>query len=34
VRSGTTGEIDLSRVPARQRPDAVIDGVADLMDSL
>jgi HAD superfamily hydrolase (TIGR01450 family) len=34
VRSGTTGEIDLGRVPARQRPDAVIDSVADLVDRL
>ena len=34
VRSGTTGEIDLDRVPARLRPDAVIDTVADLLDSL
>ena len=34
VRSGTSGEIDLARVPARLRPDAVIDSVADLLDSL
>jgi HAD superfamily hydrolase (TIGR01450 family) len=34
VRSGTSGEIDLNRVPARLRPDAVIDGVGDLLDSL
>lgn len=34
VRSGTSGQIDLDGVPARQRPDAVIDTVADLLDSL
>jgi HAD superfamily hydrolase (TIGR01450 family) len=34
VRSGTSGEIDLDRVPARLRPDAVTDSVADLLDSL
>jgi HAD superfamily hydrolase (TIGR01450 family) len=34
VRSGTTGEIDLDRVPAHLRPDAVIDTVADLLGSL
>jgi 5'-nucleotidase len=34
VRSGTSGEIDLERVPARRRPDAVIDSVADLLDDL
>ena len=34
VRSGTSGEIDLDRVPARLRPDAVIDTVADLLDSM
>lgn len=34
VRSGTSGEIDLDRLPARLRPDAVIDTVADLLDSL
>jgi len=34
VRSGTSGEIDLDHVPARLRPDAVIDGVGDLLDSL
>src|SRR3984957_12231285 len=32
VRSGITGAIDLGRVPERQRPDAVVDGVADLLD--
>ena len=34
VRSGTSGEIDLDRVATRLRPDAVIDSVADLVDSL
>ncbi len=34
VRSGTSGEIDIDRVPARLRPDAVIDGVADLLAGL
>jgi HAD superfamily hydrolase (TIGR01450 family) len=34
VRSGTSGDIDLGSVPARRRPDAVIDSVADLLDSL
>jgi 5'-nucleotidase len=34
VRSGISGDVDLSRVPARRRPDAVIDGVADLLDRL
>jgi HAD superfamily hydrolase (TIGR01450 family) len=34
VRSGIAGTIDLERVPPRQRPDAVVDGVADLLDRL
>jgi HAD superfamily hydrolase (TIGR01450 family) len=34
VRSGISGRIDLDRVPARRRPDAVIDGVADLLPLL
>jgi HAD superfamily hydrolase (TIGR01450 family) len=34
VRSGISGGIDLSQVPTRQRPDGVIDGVADLLDRL
>lgn len=34
VRSGISGQIDLDRVPAPRRPDAVIDGVADLLDRL
>jgi HAD superfamily hydrolase (TIGR01450 family) len=34
VRSGISGEIDLDRLPDRQRPDAVIDRVADLLDVL
>jgi HAD superfamily hydrolase (TIGR01450 family) len=34
VRSGISGRIDLSQVPERRRPDAVVDDVADLLDSL
>ena len=34
VRSGTSGEIDLDRVPPRRRPDAVIATVADLLEGL
>jgi HAD superfamily hydrolase (TIGR01450 family) len=34
VRSGISGTIDLDAVPERRRPDAVIDGVADLLDRL
>lgn len=34
VRTGISGQIDLERVPERRRPDAVIDGVADLLPLL
>lgn len=34
VRSGISGAIDLERIPERRRPDAVIDGVADLLAAL
>ncbi len=34
VRSGISGRIELDRVPERQRPDAVVDGVAELLDWL
>ena len=34
VRSGISGAIDLTQVPDRQRPDAAIDGVAELLDWL
>jgi 5'-nucleotidase len=34
VRSGISGDIDLAKVAERRRPDAVIDGVADLLDRL
>lgn len=34
VRSGISGQVALDRVPARQRPDAVIDRVADLLERL
>jgi 5'-nucleotidase len=34
VRSGISGAIDLAKLPDRQRPDAVIDGVAELLEVL
>jgi HAD superfamily hydrolase (TIGR01450 family) len=34
VRSGTSGATDLERVPARHRPDVVVDAVADLLHRL
>jgi hypothetical protein len=34
VRSGITGQIDVDGIPERHRPDAVIDGVADLLPLL
>jgi hypothetical protein len=34
VRSGISGAIDLDAVPERRRPDAVIDGVGDLLGLL
>jgi HAD superfamily hydrolase (TIGR01450 family) len=34
VRSGISGQIDLSQVAPKRRPDAAIDGVADLLDLL
>jgi HAD superfamily hydrolase (TIGR01450 family) len=34
VRSGISGQIDLTQVPERRRPDAAVDGVADLLDWL
>jgi HAD superfamily hydrolase (TIGR01450 family) len=34
VRSGISGQIDLASVPERRRPDAAIDGVAELLDRL
>ncbi|MBV8988273.1 MAG: HAD hydrolase-like protein, partial [Solirubrobacterales bacterium] len=34
VRSGITGGIDLTRVPANRRPDAAVDGVAELLEWL
>jgi HAD superfamily hydrolase (TIGR01450 family) len=34
VRSGISGTVELDRVPERRRPDAVIDGVADLLTRL
>jgi HAD superfamily hydrolase (TIGR01450 family) len=34
VRSGISGTATLERLPARRRPDAVLDSVADLLDRL
>jgi len=34
VRSGISGPLELESIPPRQRPDAVIDGVADLLAML
>jgi HAD superfamily hydrolase (TIGR01450 family) len=34
VRTGMSGQVDLDKLPERHRPDAVIDGVADLLDAL
>ena len=34
VRSGISGGIDLDAVPERRRPDAIVDGVAELLDRL
>ena len=34
VRTGISGAIELDRVPERRRPDAVLDGVADLAEWL
>jgi ribonucleotide monophosphatase NagD (HAD superfamily) len=34
VRSGISGSIDLTRVPERRRPDAVIDGVEEMLEWL
>jgi HAD superfamily hydrolase (TIGR01450 family) len=34
VRSGISASVDLESVPERRRPDAAVDGVADLLDRL
>jgi len=34
VRSGISGKIDVDKVPRDRRPDAVVDGVADLLERL
>jgi ribonucleotide monophosphatase NagD (HAD superfamily) len=34
VRSGISGGMELDRLPAARRPDAVVDGVAELLDWL
>jgi NagD protein len=31
VRSGISGQVDLARVPERQRPDAVVEGVEEVL---
>ena len=34
VRSGISGDVELEQVPEGQRPDEVVDGVAELLDRL
>jgi len=34
VRSGISAAVELDKLPERHRPDAVIDGVSDLLDVL
>ena len=34
VRSGISGTVELGQVPEGQRPDEVVDGVAELLDRL
>ena len=34
VRSGMSGHVDIEKLPDRHRPDAVIDGVAELLNAL
>jgi NagD protein len=34
VRSGISGRVDLDRIPERRRPDAVVEGVAELLERL
>ncbi|WP_165874391.1 HAD-IIA family hydrolase [Rubrobacter taiwanensis] len=34
VRSGTSGSVDLARVPERRRPDAVVEGVGEILQWL
>jgi NagD protein len=34
VQSGTSGRVELGRLPERQRPDAVVQGVSELLDWL
>jgi hypothetical protein len=34
VRTGISGRVELDQVPERQRPDAVVDDVGDLLDWL
>ena len=34
VRSGISAKIDMSKLPARNRPHATVDGVAELLELL
>ena len=34
VRSGISGSLDLDSVPEERRPDAVIDGVGEMLERL
>ena len=34
VASGITGHLELGDIPARHRPDAIVGGVAELLDLL
>jgi ribonucleotide monophosphatase NagD (HAD superfamily) len=34
VRSGISGRVELDGIPAARRPDAIVDGVAQLLDWL
>ena len=34
VRSGISRAVDFGKLPARRRPDAAVDGVAELLDWL
>jgi Predicted sugar phosphatases of the HAD superfamily len=34
VRSGISGGVQVEQLPARRRPDAVVDGIADLLEWL
>jgi ribonucleotide monophosphatase NagD (HAD superfamily) len=34
VASGISGRVELDRLPEKHRPDAVVDGVAEILDWL